>query len=44
MDGMGKRKRRQNVEIETEIISYNALPEGCHHYYEISEVPWDIHK
>ncbi|MCJ1395679.1 hypothetical protein MMC18_008565, partial [Xylographa bjoerkii] len=32
------RKRRR------ETTSHEELPEGCHHYDEVGEVPWDIQK
>ena len=34
---MGKKRRRGSQ-------SFAELPEGCHHYEDLAEVPWDIQK
>ena len=36
---MGKKRR-----IEIQAHTTKSLPEGCHHYEEVGDVPWDIQK
>ena len=40
---MGKRKRK-NFEGFKSTQSFEKIPEGCHHYDNVTEVPWDIQK